>query len=235
MRNARSPHWFWFAALALWLGAGCAEGDYDGASVASGASPIDPPAADAPLRRFRSPRVDTEVDLRRDAEKRASLPGALPDDRPGTPRDALPAERSPVPDGAGQRRFEEHDDCFGRCGDDATCRLTCLDGLPTEEDCLECGRETGFLPRPELWLENVFAGKAVELRWTRVEHARRYVVYGIQWPYGPGSEPVSMSWATGGVSLRAELAPGFIYVFYVVAISADDVRSKPSRPVTVRL
>jgi hypothetical protein len=202
--------------------------------VGSGASAIDLPSADTPLRRFRSPRV--EIDLAREAEKRGRLPGAFRGHRPGERHDSIPGAWDRAADA---RRLPEGEDCFGRCGDDATCRLACLDGLPIEgrgdDDCLECGRETGFLPRPELWVENIFEGKAVELRWSRIEDADRYVIYGIQWPYLPGGQPVSMSWATEGVSLRAELEPGFVYVFYVVAMSGDDVRSKPSSPVTVRL
>jgi hypothetical protein len=248
MRNGRSGIWLQAAWLVTLAWAGCAESPQDDdAWIGTSAAAVDLPPPDAPLQHFklRSPGQDFEqvIQARRAEHERRRLPGRLPPQRPGEHEHSFKQQQSPLP-------FEQQADlgadaCFQRCGQDAACRLACLDGVADrgdgdadgDDDCLQCGRETGFLPRPDLWVDSIVEGKAVSLQWTQVDGAAHYVLYGLQWPYHPGDrQPVSMSWETDATTLRADLEPGFIYVFYVVALDQDeDIRSKPSRPITIRL
>lgn len=214
-------------ALAL---AGCGEGAGDDAPALGVETSEASRGVDPRLGRLRLPRITLEAATADDEPARAA------GEFRGGPREEQ-FERNGASPFAADRFGEAGDDCFARCAGDRACRLRCLDGLQEDErDCLECGRETGFLPRPDLWVAEGFDGKAVVLEWTPIDEATDYVVHGLKVPYRGGEGPEAMSWETQRSSLRAEVSAGFIYVFYVVAIDTPDgVRSKPSRTVTVRL
>lgn len=119
---------------------------------------------------------------------------------------------------------------------------------PPEEDsfeesqggCHECGRETGFLPTPEVGLESVSeldhkATSFVTLNWGAVEGANSYRVFLLQ--VDEAREAVT---ETSSADVHTEhaglgLEHGFSYVMYVIAyheISKD--YSIPSEPVLMR-
>ena len=106
--------------------------------------------------------------------------------------------------------------------------------------CFDCGRETGFLPTPEVGLESVSpldhkATSFITLRWAPVEGANSYRAFLIQVDEREGevSQMSSADVHTEGVGLGLE--HGFAYVMYVIAyheVTKD--YSIPSEPVMMR-
>lgn len=134
--------------------------------------------------------------------------------------------------------------CQQQCGNDPVCRVMCIagtEGVQTPgagqggEDCDRCGRETGFLPTPELRTPRQY-GSAVLLEWDAVEGASFYEVNGQRWTMVDGqlTEDASYQWMTGGTRMFLTVETGFTYTFYVVARNRDTKRqSLASEPVAV--
>ncbi len=132
--------------------------------------------------------------------------------------------------------------CQARCGDDRYCIALCsfTDDMGGAEaspiDCLNCSRETGFLPRPVLHADLEPGG--VHLYWGAVPGAERYSMHAMRWGRGgPAIGPdASYVWAVDGTELHVQLDEGYTYSFYVVAVGDDGkTRSHPSAPVSVDL
>ena len=153
---------------------------------------------------------------------------------------AQPGDRFEVP-------FAPDGPCDDRCGDDSGCRLLCAVGeLPPAAgggpndpragtDCLVCGRETGFLPKPDLRIESLDAS-GVTLAWDAVEGADQYVLHGLRWArHADGLEEAgSFELSTRQTRVHITLQPGYAYGFFVVAWDADGKRrSPPSVPLHV--
>ncbi len=164
--------------------------------------------------------------------------------------DALPGNDAPSADDAAREiareKLDRAADPCGRCADRA-CAFQCLFeddlALPLAEgevvaECLVCGRETGFLPRPILHLERL-GEKTIELRWDAVDGATHYSIYGLQWAdtEPTGAAVGSYVWQTEATRLQLTLEEGSSYSFQLVAWSDGEVkqRSQPSEPVHVDL
>lgn len=102
-----------------------------------------------------------------------------------------------------------------------------------ENDCIICGRETGFRGRPDLHAD--VRDKIIELSWTEMEGADFYTVHATQW--SDDASPLnSFSWRTSGPSLSVEMDAGFRYAFHVYAWANDPKRrSEASEVVDVEL
>ena len=178
-----------------------------------------------------TPAVDTE--------------NSAPDERfsePPAKGDAMPWARRVVDlplKSRGMATRPGGDRCEQRCGDDAGCAILCLqgemddraEGDPRGEDCLVCGRETGFLPKPRLRVGDEDAS-GVWLEWDVVPGATEYVLHGLRWTEeGPQG---SLEYRTRETKLYVPLEADFFYSFYVVAWdTAGKRRSPPSAPVRV--
>ena len=134
----------------------------------------------------------------------------------------------------------EGDGCDARCGADPICRARCVsEHLSIADDesdnCLLCGRETGFRGRPDLEVERV-GRKSVRLRWTAVDGADRYALEGHRWSR-QGDRPVAAyEWIVRGTEVRLRLERGYVYTFTVYGErTADGARSRPSKPVAITL
>lgn len=153
---------------------------------------------------------------------------------------ALPAEA--IAREIARQKLDQAANACGRCGE-GECVLQCLVeddllGFDGEPECLACGRETGFLPRPILNLEQL-GEKTIELSWDPVAGASRYTVYGMEWAAtGPsGAGMISHVWQTAETRLRLTLEEGSSYRFQLVAWDdgTPKRRSQPSDPVHVDL
>ena len=144
-----------------------------------------------------------------------------------------------------QSKIERAHDACGPCRTRA-CRMLCILGEDYErapqrpqsddDDCLMCGRETGFLPRPLLRHE-VLDADTVVFRWDPVEGAERYVLTGVRWQ-DPAimTSAESWEWRTNEHTQTVTLEPDNGYTFSLVAYSGDDEqRSLPSVPVDIDL
>ncbi|MCB9547589.1 MAG: hypothetical protein H6706_17315 [Myxococcales bacterium] len=103
-------------------------------------------------------------------------------------------------------------------------------------ECLACGRETGFLPRPELRLE-VVGEKTVRLSWDAVDGADKYAVHAMRWPDSDQDGTAgarSLVWETEATELQLTLETGS-YTFSLVAWGPERLRSQPSLPIDVDL
>lgn len=136
---------------------------------------------------------------------------------------------------------------FGGCAcADQRCAMLCLleqelddelgDAQARPVECLACGRETGFLPRPELRVE-VIGEKTIRLSWDPIEGAASYAVHGMRWPDSGHQETDgarSYVWETEGEALVLTLETGS-YSFSLVAWGGppERIRSRPSLPVDV--
>lgn len=106
--------------------------------------------------------------------------------------------------------------------------------------CFDCGRETGFLPPPEVQLESVSpldhkATSFITLKWDEIEGANSYRVFLIQ--VDEGQEQVSEISTTNIHTDRAGLGlnHGYSYVLYVIAYhEVTKNYSIPSDPVMMR-
>ena len=144
-----------------------------------------------------------------------------------------------------QSKIERAHDACGPCRTRA-CRMLCILGEDYErapqrpqsddDDCLMCGRETGFLPRPLLRHE-VIDVDTIVFRWDPVEGAERYVLTGVRWQNPETmTSAESWEWRTNEHTQTVTLEPGNGYTFSLTAWSADDEqRSLPSVPVDLDL
>lgn len=144
-----------------------------------------------------------------------------------------------------QSKIERAHDACGPCRSRA-CRMLCILGEDYEraaqrpqsgdDDCLMCGRETGFLPRPRLQHE-VIGLDRVNFRWDPVEGAARYVLTGVRWQDADiMTSAESWEWGTIEHAQTVVLEAGNGYTFSLVAYSADgEQRSLPSEPVDIDL
>lgn len=144
-----------------------------------------------------------------------------------------------------QAKIERAQDVCGPCRSRA-CRMLCILGEDFEraaerprgdgDDCLMCGRETGFLPRPELRHE-VLGPDTIAFAWDRVEGADEYVLSAIRW----GGDAVmtsaeSLEWRTRELGAVVTLQIDAGYTFSLTALSEDgEQRSLPSEPVDIEL
>jgi|JI10StandDraft_1071094.scaffolds.fasta_scaffold72390_2 hypothetical protein len=159
---------------------------------------------------------------------------------------ALPRDAEEMAREIARDKLDRAADQCAQCADRA-CELQCLFEEDVEFDlgegevianCIVCGRETGFLPRPTLHLALV-GEKTIELSWEAVDGATHYSVYGLQWS---GTEPTgaavaSFIWQTQNTRIVQTLEEGSSYRFHLVAWSDGEVkqRSQPSLPVSVDL
>lgn len=144
-----------------------------------------------------------------------------------------------------QSKIERAQDACGPCRSRA-CRMLCILGEDyeraperpqgDEDDCLMCGRETGFLPRPRLQHEVIGADR-VMFQWDPVDGAVRYVLTGVRWQDADiMTSAESWEWRTAEHAQAVTLEAGNGYTFSLVAWSADDEqRSLPSAPVDIDL
>lgn len=186
---------------------------------------------------------------------------ALPKDRPAMNRAPAGAgNRRFDPNFAGARRNralpsdaqgsrpgpdrEDLDPC-GACGDDVGCRLLCFaqqeeEFVPQHDpdvECLECGRETGFLGQPELTAELLGDGD-VRLSWEAIPGAVHYSLHSFFWVESRVDRDLANSGqsevSTDLTELRFHLDEDYTYAFYVVAWSGDrKTHSAPSDMVRV--
>ncbi len=137
--------------------------------------------------------------------------------------------------------------CQSQCGNDPICRVMCVTehqgarvpgtGNSSEEDCDQCGRETGFLPIPELRQPERYAD-AVLIEWNAVEGAQFYEVNAQSWSLVDNvlTEDSSFQWKTGSTQLLVPVEAGFTYTFYVVAHNEETKRrSAASEPVAIEI
>ena len=144
-----------------------------------------------------------------------------------------------------QSKIERANDACGPCRSRA-CRMLCILGEDYErapqrpqsgdDDCLMCGRETGFLPRPRLQHEVIGLDQVV-FRWDPVDGAARYVLTGVRWQDADiMTSAESWEWGTVEHAQTVTLEAGNGYTFSLVAYSADgEQRSLPSNPVDIDL
>ncbi|MGK0361871.1 MAG: hypothetical protein ACI9U2_004191 [Bradymonadia bacterium] len=144
-----------------------------------------------------------------------------------------------------QSKIERTHDACGPCRSRA-CRMLCILGEDYEraperpqsenDDCLMCGRETGFLPRPRLQHE-VIGVDTVVLRWDPVDGATRYVLTGVRWQDADIlTSAESWEWQTIEHTQAVTLEVDNGYTFSLIAYSADnEQRSLPSVPVDIDL
>ena len=121
----------------------------------------------------------------------------------------------------------------GACGGEPGCMTMCLyDGALFEanpggvdDDCIVCGRETGFLPATEL-KASVLENGQVSLAWEAISDAQSYTLHAFRWAESPemGDASASMEWETELTSVSTRLELGFSYMFYVVAHTSDRKR-----------
>lgn len=134
------------------------------------------------------------------------------------------------------------DDCADRA-----CAMQCFmqdelldgpEGNAVPVQCLACGRETGFLPRPTLHLALV-GEKTVELTWDAVANADAYVIHGVRWTSEGATETMetSSTWRTADTRLQLNLEAGSSYTFQLVAWTEEERprHSQPSPPVEINL
>lgn len=169
---------------------------------------------------------------------------------PAEPRDSRhlielqPSARATAAEIAQSKIERTHDAC-GPCRSRA-CRMLCIMGEDYEraperpqsdnDDCLMCGRETGFLPRPRLQHE-VIGLDMVVFRWDPVDGATRYVLTGVRWQDADIlTSAESWEWQTIEHTQAVTLEVDNGYTFSLTAYSADDEqRSLPSVPVDIDL
>lgn len=144
-----------------------------------------------------------------------------------------------------QAKIERAQDVCGPCRSRA-CRMLCILGEDYErvaerpqgdgDDCLMCGRETGFLPRPRLRHE-VLDADTVVFSWDHVEGAGEYVLSGVRWRgVGPMTSAESLEWRVEDLSVEVTLQTNAGYTFSLTAYSEDgERRSLPSEPVDIEL
>lgn len=144
-----------------------------------------------------------------------------------------------------QAKIERAQDVCGPCRSRA-CRMLCILGEDFEraaerpraddDDCLMCGRETGFLPRPRLRHE-ILDADTVLFSWDHVEGANEYVLTGIRW----GGDEVmtsaeSLEWRTDALHVQVSLQADAGYTFSLTAFSeGEEQRSMPSEPIDIDL
>jgi len=106
--------------------------------------------------------------------------------------------------------------------------------------CLDCGRETGFLPTPDILLESVTslehkATSYVTLIWESVMGADSYRVFLIQVDEGQGDVSISSTTDVHTSSAGLGLDHGYAYIIYVIAYHRETKRySVPSEPIMMR-
>jgi hypothetical protein len=144
-----------------------------------------------------------------------------------------------------QAKVERAQDACGPCRSRA-CRMLCILGEDyeraperpqgDEDDCLMCGRETGFLPRPDLRYEIVAPGM-VRFEWDPVEGAEDYTLFGVRWRNDATmTSEFNQEWETPAHSIEVQLETGAGYTFSLKAFANDgEQRSLPSEPVDVEL
>lgn len=116
--------------------------------------------------------------------------------------------------------------CMEGCGGAPWCAALCeLDAFSPvaeapgadrlEQDCLECGRETGFLPTPPT-VEAYREGAGVLVTWTEVEGATQYEVAVLRRKDGRESYTPWADYTVEATELRLSSLPsGYVYVFAV--------------------
>ena len=114
-------------------------------------------------------------------------------------------------------------------------------GLDEEDsDCLDCGRETGFLPTPEMLLESVTpldhkATSYVTSEWDEVEGANSYRVFLIQVDEELEEVREVSTTDVHTTEVGLGLDHGYVYVMYLIAyheVTKD--YSIPSEPLMLR-
>lgn len=104
------------------------------------------------------------------------------------------------------------------------------------EDCLVCGRETGFLGSPVL-VGEVGADKSVELTWDAVDGAEYYLVTALASGYEDNQlPPAEFQWRTNLTGLSLHLPEHQLYRFTVQARrERPKARSVASNEVSIEL
>lgn len=185
-----------------------------GAPIPSGSgSPFEgPPAQHEPIEPAGDRPAPEFVPAGGGAGRRAGSPRHFERERP--PPDA------PQEDASGGDRFDS--EARMRAGD--------------RPDCIICGRETGFLGRPELSVE-VGPDKVVRLTWSAVDGADFYTVTGISSAYDDAVfSTMTQQWRTVANHLTLVLPEDRRYTFTVMAWRGEPkARSVASNPVLVEL
>lgn len=144
-----------------------------------------------------------------------------------------------------QAKVERAQDACGPCRSRA-CRMLCILGEDfermaerphgDEDDCLMCGRETGFLPRPDLRHELLARG-TVRFEWDPVDGAETYVLTGVRWDDSRKlTSAESFEWRTPAHQIEVQLDTGAGYTFSLTAYAREDAqRSLPSAPIDIEL
>lgn len=170
-------------------------------------------------------------------------------EQPAVPADSVrilrfDARENAVAAEIAQAKIERAQDVCGPCRSRA-CRMLCILGEDFEraaerpdgdgDDCLMCGRETGFLPRPDLRVE-VLDGGVVRFDWDHVDGATEYQLVGVRWDAAAvTSSAESLEWRTDDLNLSVTLDLEARYTFSLTAWGDEARRSLPSQPVDVDL
>ena len=111
---------------------------------------------------------------------------------------------------------------------------------PPAEDCLNCGRETGFLPPPEPFLESVTPLESkdtsyVTFTWDEVEGGNSYRVFLLQVDEALGLLSASSSADVHIPEVGLGLTHGFSYVIFALTYHSETkAHSLPSAPIFMR-
>ena len=113
-------------------------------------------------------------------------------------------------------------------------------GEPPQEDCLNCGRETGFLPPPEVTLESVTPlehkdTSYVTFAWGAVEGGNRYRVVLLQVDEALGEVSDVSTTDVQSPEVGLGLTHGFSYIVYMITYhNVSKAHSEPSAPLFLR-